>query len=275
MSLDGKIVIAFGAGLLASSYVPLFAKEGAKILAVGVGGTGYRLAEQVGPNASGLERDLCDQCKVKAVFDTALERYGRIDVIINGAGGNTKAATVNNVDDLSQMDPAEAERVMDMNFYSKRWALQCFSDYLRQAHHKGRAVNIASMSGLKPLSKVIDYSSAFWAVEGLTKSMAYLYGRSGIGAVNNVAVGFLESDQNRHLLRDEKTGRYTKRAREILAATSQPKFLKPKEVGPFVLFFADEEKSSVLNGVTLRVDLGFSLVDLPQTSGYGKPGKRR
>jgi NAD(P)-dependent dehydrogenase (short-subunit alcohol dehydrogenase family) len=234
------------------------------------GPSSERLAEAVcrkGGNAVAMHADAADFYQVGWIFDAAVERFGRVDVVVNGSGGNRGDATVSNVTDFVGMDPAVPVAVMGVNYLSKRYSLQHFARYLLVAGHEGSAINITSMSGIQPLTKVIDYSAAYAAVENLTRSVAYLFARSDLGRVNNLAVGFTVGEQNRQLLVDTD-GHYTPRAQEILTGISQGRFLDPGEIGPHVLYLADSERSSVINGHTLRVDGGFSLVGLTGTAGY-------
>ena len=130
------------------------------------------------------------------------------------------------------------------------------------------------MSGLDPLTRIPDYSAAYAAVENLTRSLAFLYGKAGIGSLNSVAVGFTIGEQNKHLLLN-KQGGLTPRGKEIIDNTAIGRFLETKEIGPYVVFLADPAKSAELTGVTLRVDGGFGLVNLAGTSGYCNVRKAR
>ena len=273
MSLEGKTVILFGAGAIASGYAPLFVDEAQNVVVVSRGESSERLVEEVRARPAtraevmAMHADASDFAQVGKVYDDAVERFGRVDVVVNGSGGNRPEAVVSSLDAFIGMDPKVAEEMIASNYLSKHYSLQHFARVLQGADYEGSAVNITSMSGLHPLSKVIDYSAAYAAVENLTHSVAQLFGRSGVGRVNNVAVGFTIGDQNRKLLLNED-GTPTARAGEILAGTSQDRFLDASEIAPHVIYLADAGKSAAINGHTLRVDGGYNLVSLPATAGY-------
>jgi NAD(P)-dependent dehydrogenase (short-subunit alcohol dehydrogenase family) len=275
MSLEGKTVILFGAGAVASGYAPLFADNAQNVVIVSRRDSCERLAEEVkrrpDANISGevipMHADASDYAQIGRAYDETLRRFSRVDVVINGSGGNMPEAVVSGLDDFIGMAPSVAEGMMAANYLSKRYSLQHFARILRDGGYEGSAVNITSMSGFRPLSKVIDYSAAYAAVENLTASLAQLYGRARIGRVNNLAIGFTIGEQNRKLLLKED-GTPTPRGEEILAGTSQSRFLGVKEIAPHVLYLADSERSGAINGHTLRVDGGYNLVSLPATAGY-------
>lgn len=289
MSLEGKTVILFGAGAIGSGYAPLFADKAQNVVIVSRPKSEEQQARGERPSAEllveavhrqnanlrgevvAMYADASDFYQVGKVYDNTIDRFGRVDIVVNGSGGNRPEAVVSSLDAFIGMNPTVAEEMIVSNYLSKRYSLQHFARVLQGADYQGSAVNITSMSGLHPLSKIMDYSAAYAAVENMTLSVAQLYGRTRIGRVNNVAVGFTIGDQNRKLLLN-KDGTPTARAKEILAGTSQDRFLDTKEIAPQVLYLADAGESGSINGHTLRVDGGFNLVNLPGTAGYAPKG---
>jgi len=275
MSSEGKTVVLFGAGAIASGYAPMFADEAANVVVVSRGESSKKLAAKLRSRDCAdstaaitvMHADASDFAQVGKVYDEVVKQFGRVDVVVNGTGGNVDGALVTGLDAFIEMDPSVAETMLASNFLSKRFSLQHFARVLKGADYQGSAVNITSMSGLQPLSKVVDYSAAYAAVENLKCSVAHLFGTTNIGRVNNVAVGFTIGDQNRKLLLNED-GTPTARAEEILAGTAQGRFLDVKEIAPHVLYLADSERSGSITGETLRVDGGYNLVGLPGTAGY-------
>lgn len=276
MSLKGKTIILFGAGAVASGYAPLFADEAQNVIIVSRGDSCEILAEEVNgrPDANitgeviAMHADAADYAQIGRVYDETIKKFSKVDVVINGSGGNRPEGVVSSLEDFIAKDPSVAEEMMAANYLAKGYSLQHFARVLRDGGNEGSAVNITSMSGFQPLTKVIDYSAAFAAVENLTASIAHLFAVAGIGRVNNLAIGFTIGDQNRRLLLNED-GTPTPRAEEILAGISQGRFLEVEEIAPHILYLADPEKSGPINGHTLRVDGGYNLVDLPKSSGYG------
>ncbi len=270
MSLKGKVAVLFGAGAIASGYAPLFADKGMKLVIVSRGDSAHRLAAEIngrgGSEVVALNADASDYYQVGRIFEDTVKRFKRIDIVVNGSGGNSPDATASDLEGFLNMDPQAPKKMIDNNYTSKWYSMQHYLNYLKSAGHEGSVVNITSMSGFIPLSKVVHYSAAFAAVENLTKSMAFVFGHYGYGRVNNLAVGFTVGKQNRKLLLNDD-GTPTPRGKEILANTSQHRFLTPEEIAPHVLYLADKKISGAINGITLRVDGGFGLISLPQT-GY-------
>lgn len=275
MALKDKTVILFGAGAIASGYARLFANQAHHVVVVSRGQSCERLVDELkeDPNLNptgeiiSLHADASDFEQLAKVYDDTLQRFGRIDIVVNGSGGNRGEAVFSSLDEFIAMKPEVAQSIMAANYLSKRYSLQLYARYLKSAGHQGSVVNITSMSGLQPLSKVLDYSASFAAVENLTLSVAHLFGKCGIGRVNNLAVGFTIGEQNRKLLTNED-GSPTPRAKEIMEGTSISRFLETDEIAPHVVYLADDARSGAINGITLRVDGGFGLVNLPSTSGY-------
>jgi NAD(P)-dependent dehydrogenase (short-subunit alcohol dehydrogenase family) len=273
--MQGKTVILFGAGAIASGYAKLFADTAHHVVIVSRGESCEKLADEIQrrPDVKitgeivPLRADASDFEQLGKVYDETFRRFGCIDIVVNGAGGNVPQAVVSDLDDFINMDAAVAEQMMASNYLSKYYSLQHFARYLKLVSAEGSVVNISSMSGLQPLSKVIHYSAAFAAVESLTRSAAQLFGQCGIGRVNSIAVGFTIGNQNRRLLLNED-GTPTPRAVDILSGTSQNRFLDVNEIAPYVLYLADAEKSGAINGHSLRVDAGFNLVSLSASAGY-------
>lgn len=278
MSLERKTVILFGAGAIASGYAPMFADEAQNVVIVSRGDSSERLVEGVKTrqcvNITGevvaMHADASDFAELGMVYDEVVKRFGQVNVVVNGAGGNKSKygnAAVTSLDAFVNLDPKISRDIMEQNYWSRRFSLQHFARILKAGGYDGSAVNITSMAGLQPLSKVGEYGAAFAAVENYTKFAAHLFAVTGIGRVNNVAVGFTIGDQNRKLLQNDD-GTPTTRAKEILAGTSQGRFLDVKEIAPHVLYLADAERSGAINGHTLRVDGGFNQVSLAATAGY-------
>ncbi len=269
-------MILFGAGAVASGYAGLFADQAENVVVVSRGDSCERLTEEVRerPDAHltgeviAIHADAADYDGVGRVYDEAVEKFSKVDVVVNGSGGNRPEAVISSLDDFIGKDPSVAEEMMAANCLSKHFSLQHFARILRDRSNQGSAVNITSMAGFQPFTKVIDYSAAFAAVESLTASIAHLFAVAGIGRVNNLAVGFTIGEQNRRLLLNQD-GSPTARAKEILDGTSQGRFLEVEEIGPHVLYLADRERCGVINGHTLRVDGGYNLVNAPASSGYG------
>lgn len=276
MSLAGKTAILFGAGAIGKSIANSLAAEGMNLVVVSRAATdrtpsSVALVESLTPK-DGQKftthlADAGDFDGVGGVYEFAEKEFGAVHLVVNGSGGNRKEAVVVPDNPFEGIPPNISSEMMDANYFAKVHSIKHYIQHLKRVKQEGHVVNITSMSGLTPLSKVVDYSAAYAAVENLTQSMGAYMGQQGLGSVNNIAVGFIVGDQNRALMYNPD-GSMTPRGKEILEYISDGRFLTENELGPKVAFLADREKSSGINGSTIRVDGGFGIIALAGTSGY-------
>jgi len=192
------------------------------------------------------------------VARVALDRFGRIDGLINGAGGNIPQATTRQ--DLSFFDlPEDALRyVLDLNLLGTILPCQVFG---RQMAEQGEGVilNVSSMSAIRPMTRVVGYSAAKAGVDNFTQWLAVhmTQNYSPRIRVNAVAPGFFVTEQNRRLLIDEKTGEPTERGRSIIAHTPMGRFGEPDDLIGATLWLLSPA-SAFVTGVVVPVDGGFS-----------------
>jgi len=192
------------------------------------------------------------------VARVALDQFGRIDGLINGAGGNIPQATTR--EDLSFFDlPEDALRyVLDLNLLGTILPCQVFG---RQMAEQGEGVilNVSSMSAIRPLTRVVGYSAAKAGVDNFTQWLAVhmTQNYSPRIRVNAVAPGFFVTEQNRRLLIDEKTGEPTERGRSIIAHTPMGRFGAPDDLIGAMLWLLSSA-SAFVTGVVVPVDGGFS-----------------
>ena len=192
------------------------------------------------------------------VARVALDRFGCIDGLINGAGGNIPQATTRQ--DLSFFDlPEDALRyVLDLNLLGTILPCQVFG---RQMAEQGEGVilNVSSMSAIRPMTRVVGYSAAKAGVDNFTQWLAVhmTQNYSPRIRVNAVAPGFFVTEQNRRLLIDEKTGEPTERGRSIIAHTPMGRFGEPDDLIGATLWLLSPA-SAFVTGVVVPVDGGFS-----------------
>jgi NAD(P)-dependent dehydrogenase (short-subunit alcohol dehydrogenase family) len=202
--------------------------------------------------------DALKQETLRDAARAALDEFGRIDGLINGAGGNIPQATTRQ--DLSFFDlPEEALRhVVDLNMLGTILPCQVFG---RQMAEQGEGVilNISSMSAIRPLTRVIGYSAAKAGVDNFTLWLAVHMAQnySPRVRVNAVAPGFFVTEQNRSLLIDEKTGELTERGRSIIAHTPMGRFGEPDDLIGATLWLLSPA-SAFVTGIVVPVDGGFS-----------------
>ncbi|HID89634.1 MAG TPA: SDR family oxidoreductase, partial [Anaerolineae bacterium] len=220
-----------------------------------------RLARELegeGGHALALQADVTDRERLETVAAEVDRVVGRVDFLINGAGGNRPEATTGA--DRSFFDlPIEAVRgVLDLNFTGVLSCSQIFGRRMAE-QEEGVILNISSMAALRPLTRIPAYSAAKAALTNFTRWLAVHMAQeySPRIRVNGIAPGFFLTEQNRYLLVDEATGDWTPRGRTILAHTPMGRFGEPKDMVSTVLWLLSPGAAFV-TGVVVPVDGGFS-----------------
>lgn len=261
-ALHGKVaVITGGTGVLGSELSRGLAQAGAKVVVLGRD-EGRRAGvvtdiQQAGGEAVGIACDVLNQESLLAAKAEVLERFGTVDILVNGAGGNRKDATTS--PDLSFFDlPQEAlDYVVRLNFMGTLLPTQVFGQVFAEKK-EGVILNVSSMSSYQPMTNVIGYSAAKAAINNLTMWLAVHFCKhySPNIRVNAIAPGFFLTEQNRFLLTEEKTGELTQRGRTILEHTPMGRFGEPSDlVGTVIWLVSDASK--FVTGVVVPVDGGF------------------
>jgi NAD(P)-dependent dehydrogenase (short-subunit alcohol dehydrogenase family) len=199
-----------------------------------------------------------DKASVEAARDAVLAQWGRVDILINGAGGNKKQATTS--EELAFFDlPADAAQwVFNLNFLGTLLPSQVFGKVMAD-QEAGCILNVSSMSAFRPLTRIPAYSAAKAAVSNFTQWLAVHVAQeySPDVRVNALAPGFFLTEQNRFLLTDEATGDLTPRGRTIIDHTPMAKFGAPEDlIGATVWLLSPA--SSFVTGIVVPVDGGFS-----------------
>lgn len=193
------------------------------------------------------------------------EEFGKIDVLINGAGGNAPTATTkdefiteDNINDLSKtffgLDLNGFRSVFDLNFLGTMLPTMVFAEDM--LGRGGSIINISSMNSYRPLTKIPAYSAAKSAVNNFTEWLAVHFAKVNI-RVNAIAPGFFLTNQNRFLLTDEKTGELTARGHKIIDNTPMGRFGEPEELNGTILYLISDH-SKFVTGVVIPVDGGFN-----------------
>jgi NAD(P)-dependent dehydrogenase (short-subunit alcohol dehydrogenase family) len=256
-----SMVITGGTGVLCGAMAKSLVGCGANvaILARNVEKGEALLAEMDGPGRAVIVRgDVLDQESLQAATRATLDEFGRIDGLINGAGGNSPQATTR--PDLTFFNlPEEALRyVFDLNMLGTILPCQVFG---RQMAEQGEGVilNVSSMSAMRPLTRVIGYSAAKAGINNFTQWLAVYLAQqySPRIRVNAIAPGFFLGEQNRKMLIDEKTGELTERGRGIISHTPMARFGEPEDLAGTVLWLLSPA-SEFVTGIVVPVDGGFS-----------------
>jgi NAD(P)-dependent dehydrogenase (short-subunit alcohol dehydrogenase family) len=255
-------VVTGGAGVLCSTLCRALARRGAKVAVLDLAQdaaekTAAAIAAE-GGQAAGLGGDVLNSESLKAARDSILRRFGRVDILINGAGGNKKQATTS--PDLPFFDlPADAVRgVFDLNFLGTLLPSQVFGKAMAD-QGEGVILNISSMNAFRPLTRIPAYSAAKSAVSNFTQWLAVHMAQeySPKIRVNAIAPGFFLTEQNRFLLTDASSGELTPRGKTILAHTPMNRFGDPEDLVGAVLWLLSPSAAFV-TGIVIPIDGGFS-----------------
>ncbi|MHA1574271.1 MAG: SDR family oxidoreductase [Alphaproteobacteria bacterium] len=261
-SVAGKaIVITGGGGILCGTMARGLAKAGARVAILDISlPAAQKVADDIraqGGEAIALYADVLDKGTLEKSAQEVLARFGTVDILINGAGGNKKEATT--APDLSFFDlPQDAfQWVFNLNFIGTLLPSQVFGKIMAEKG-EGIILNIASVNAFKPLTKIPAYSAAKGAVKNFTEWLATHMSQnySTKIRVNAIAPGFFLTNQNRFLLIDEQTGETTPRGKTIIAHTPMARYGDPEELMSTVIWLLSPGASFV-HGVTVPVDGGF------------------
>lgn len=259
---DTCVLITGGAGILCGAIAEDLAKAGAKVCIADYDEFRAkelaRKIESQGYFALPLRINVLDKKEIQEAFSCAQETMGRIDVLINGAGGNKKEATTSEQLPFFDLPEAALRSVFELNFMGTFLPSQVFGRYLAQ-QKKGVILNISSMSAFSPLTKVVGYSAAKAAVSNFTEWLAVhmCQNYSADIRVNAIAPGFFLTEQNRYLLTDEKTGALTARGQTIIAHTPMGRFGNPEDLCGTVRWLISDA-SRFVTGVVVPIDGGFN-----------------
>ena len=211
-----------------------------------------------GGEAIAVRCDVLDKASLEAARDAVLARLGRVDILINGAGGNKKQATTS--PDLSFFDlPADAVQwVFNLNFIGTLLPCQVFGRGMAD-QGEGIILNVSSMNAFRPLTRIPAYSAAKAAVSNFTQWLAVHLSQeySPDIRVNAIAPGCFLTQQNRFLLINEESGELTPRGRTIIDHTPMARFGHPDDLIGTVLWLLSPGAAFV-HGVVVLVDGGFS-----------------
>ncbi|MCA9237192.1 MAG: SDR family oxidoreductase [Planctomycetales bacterium] len=259
--LSGTVAAVLGGtGALGGAMAEALAAAGAKVAVVGRnadrGGARVRAIEDAGGTAKFALADACDLASLRDCRAGIEAEFGPVTVLVNAAGGNRPEATLPPGASFCDLPLDAWQDVFDLNLAGGALLpCQAFGEAMLKAGG-GSIINIASMSGMIPLSRVVAYSAAKAAVINLTQFLAREWATQGV-RVNAISPGFFPAEQNRKLLFNDD-GSYTDRGGQIIGHTPMARFGEPAELAGAIVWLASSRASSFVTGQNIVVDGGFS-----------------
>ncbi len=256
------VVITGGTGVLGRTIAKYLAGEGAKVVVLGrnkaMGETIIGDIRKDGGEALFLETDVMDAGKVEQNCKDILDRYGRVDALLNAAGGNMPGATIAPDKTIFDLDPAQFQTVLSLNLTGTVIPTQVF---LRPMAQQGRGVivNFSSMASFRPMTRVCGYAAAKAGINNFTAYMATECARKfGEGIrVNAIAPGFFITEQNRSLLTNPD-GLFTERGKDVIRQTPFGRMGEPEELCGTIHYLISDA-SRFVTGTVAKVDGGFDV----------------
>ena len=265
VDLSKKVVAVTGAGgVICGEFARALAACGAKVALLDINfDAAKKIADEIGENAIAVRCDCLNKDSIVAAKENVEETFGKVNFLINGAGGNNPRATTDNetmtvdtqgVKDFFRLEESGIKFVFDLNITTAFLVTQVFAEAMVKTG--GNIINISSMNAFRPLTKIPAYSAAKAGISNFTQWLAVHFAPCNI-RVNAIAPGFFVTNQNRALLYNED-GTPTARTGKILAATPMKKFGEIDDLLGALLWLADDTASGFVTGTVIPVDGGFA-----------------
>ena len=268
IDLEGQVaVVTGGSGVIGGMFCKALAECGAKVAVLGrKAENGMPVVEEIeanGGTAIAVAANVTDKESLLAAREEVLRQFGKINILVNCAGGAVRSAQIQQ-DEFSDpeegansyftIDLENVKTELELNIYGTMLPTQIFGECL-VGQENANIINISSMSAYGPLTRIPGYSAAKAGVSNFTEWAANYFAKSGI-RVNAIAPGFFQTTQNRALQFNED-GTMKPRANKILAATPMGRYGEPEDLVGALLFLLDPKGSRFVTGVILPVDGGF------------------
>lgn len=258
---DHVVVITGGTGVLGRAIAKYLAAEGAKVVILGrKAAVGEAIVADIvaaGGEACFMETDVMSQEKLQQNCDAILAKYGRVDALLNAAGGNMPGATIAPDKTFFDLDPTQFQTVLNLNLTGTVIPTQVFlKPMVKQG--KGAIVNFSSMAAFRPMTRVCGYAAAKAGISNFTAYMATECAKKfGEGIrVNAIAPGFFITEQNRSLLTNPD-GSYTQRGQDVIRQTPFGRMGDPEELCGTIHYLISDA-SRFVTGTVAVVDGGFN-----------------
>lgn len=270
--LEGKVCVLTGGGVIGGVIAKGMASVGVKLAILDIkkdlaDKIAAEIKSEFGTEAIGVEANVLEKSSLEQAKEIITKKFGKIDILINGAGGNSPKATTkeefiteDNVNSLGDtffgLEMEGFQKVFDLNFLGTLLPTLVFAKEMVE-RKSGVILNISSMNSFRPLTKIPAYSAAKSSINNFTEWLAVHFAKMNV-RVNAIAPGFFLTNQNRFLLVDEKTNSLTARGKKIIDNTPMNKFGEPEDLIGAILFLLSES-SSFITGVVLPIDGGFNV----------------
>ena len=244
---DSTAVVIGGTGVLCGAMAEGLAAAGAEVVLVGRNAD--RAAENLQKIRAHHDRayfevaDVSEKSELADLLDRVLKKSGKIDILVNGAG-------VNSATPFLEIEEEEIDRIVQINLKAVLFACQVFGRYLVDRGQGGSIINVGSMSGVIPLSRVFTYSATKAAVHNISKNLAREWAPHGV-RVNTLVPGFFPAEQNRKILSPDRT-------ESILRHTPMKRFGEARELIGTTLLLASANASAFMTGAEIVVDGGYA-----------------
>lgn len=265
VNLKNKVAVITGAGgVICGEFSRALAECGARVALLDINyDAASAIADEIGENAFAVKCNCLDKSDILRAKEQIHKKWGKVDFLINGAGGNNPKATTDNeymfpdtqgIKDFFALNESGLKFVFDLNITSAFLVTQVFAEDMVSSG--GNIINISSMNAYRPLTKIPAYSAAKAGISNFTQWLAVHFAPCNIRC-NAIAPGFFVTNQNRKLLFNED-GTPTARTEKILAATPMKRFGEISDLIGALLWLSDDTASGFVTGTVIPVDGGFS-----------------
>lgn len=265
-NLKGKVaLVTGGSGVLGSNMAEVLARQGVITFILGRTlekvETAVNKIKSQGGEAFAVKGNVLNQEELEEIRDLIVKKHGRLDILINAAGGNMPGATIGPDQAIYNLNTGDLQKVLDLNIIGTILPTQVFSEVFAK-QKSGIIINISSASAERPLTRVVGYSASKAAIDNFTKWMSVeLASKYGEGIrVNAIAPGFFIGEQNRALLLTPE-GELTPRGVKIIDHTPMGRFGVPEDLDGVLLFLCSD-MSKFVTGTIIKVDGGFGATSI-------------
>lgn len=256
-------VVTGGAGVLCREMCRILVSAGARVAILDIDEhAAQALADEICSSGSGVALGIgCDVRRpesIQSAADVVMDRFGKVDILINGAGGNKAQATTSPSMSFFDLPTDAVQWVLDLNLMGVILPSQVFGKLIAR-QKSGVILNVSSMNSFRPLTRIPAYSAAKAGVSNFTQWLAVYMAQEYSPAirVNAIAPGFFLTEQNRFLLTERETGQLTGRGKAILDHTAMGRFGRADDLLGTVLWLLSPA-SAFVTGVVVPIDGGFS-----------------